>query len=227
MAVKFKLAFLAAATALVTASGAQADTIYSNFGSTPPTFNESLGYGVSGSLAGGPGTFGAEFTVPGTGNAVVTGVDVALQHILILGSNGVADASFWTASAGLPSTQVGGSFAVTATDNSPPAVASINITGVTLTGGQSYFLILAPSDNFTHVDWFANNQGVVDGIADIGFGWISIGANAATPVFDVTGTLPPVTAVPEPSTWAMMLLGFAGLGFAGYRASRRTAAHAA
>jgi hypothetical protein len=23
--------------------------------------------------------------------------------------------------------------------------------------------------------------------------------------------------VPEPSTWAMMLLGFAGLGFAGYR----------
>ena len=62
MAVKFKLAFLAAAMALVTASGAQADTIYSNFGSTPPTFNESLGYGVTGSLAGGPGTFGAEFT---------------------------------------------------------------------------------------------------------------------------------------------------------------------
>jgi hypothetical protein len=29
-------------------------------------------------------------------------------------------------------------------------------------------------------------------------------------------------AVPEPSTWAMMLLGFAGLGLAGYRASRTT-----
>jgi hypothetical protein len=29
-------------------------------------------------------------------------------------------------------------------------------------------------------------------------------------------------AVPEPSTWAMMLLGFAGLGFAGYRTPRRT-----
>jgi len=28
---------------------------------------------------------------------------------------------------------------------------------------------------------------------------------------------------PEPSTWAMMLLGFAGLGFAGYRSSRKTA----
>jgi PEP-CTERM motif len=28
------------------------------------------------------------------------------------------------------------------------------------------------------------------------------------------------TPVPEPSTWAMMTLGFAGLGFAGYRATR-------
>jgi len=27
-------------------------------------------------------------------------------------------------------------------------------------------------------------------------------------------------AVPEASTWAMMLLGFAGLGYAGYRRAR-------
>jgi hypothetical protein len=32
---------------------------------------------------------------------------------------------------------------------------------------------------------------------------------------------------PEPSTWAMMLLGFAGLGFAGFRVSRKGAAFAA
>jgi PEP-CTERM motif len=30
-------------------------------------------------------------------------------------------------------------------------------------------------------------------------------------------------AVPEPSTWAMLLLGFAGLGFAGWRRVRQTA----
>ena len=29
---------------------------------------------------------------------------------------------------------------------------------------------------------------------------------------------PPSAAIPEPSTWAMMLVGFAGLAFAGYRA---------
>ena len=47
-------------------------------------------------------------------------------------------------------------------------------------------------------------------------------AAGADPVLLASGTL----TVPEPSTWAMMLMGFAGLGFAGYRASRRTAAAA-
>jgi hypothetical protein len=28
-------------------------------------------------------------------------------------------------------------------------------------------------------------------------------------------------AIPEPSTWAMMLLGFVGLGFAGYKSSAK------
>ncbi len=32
------------------------------------------------------------------------------------------------------------------------------------------------------------------------------------------------TPVPEPSTWATMALGFVGLGFAGYRSSRKGAA---
>jgi hypothetical protein len=34
-------------------------------------------------------------------------------------------------------------------------------------------------------------------------------------------------STPEPSTWAMMVLGFAGLGFAGYRKARKTATIAA
>jgi hypothetical protein len=32
----------------------------------------------------------------------------------------------------------------------------------------------------------------------------------------------PVQPVPEPSTWTLMLLGFAGLGYAGWRAQRQT-----
>ena len=36
-------------------------------------------------------------------------------------------------------------------------------------------------------------------------------------------SFPAATGAPEPSTWAMMAVGFAGLGFAGYRTSRKPA----
>jgi hypothetical protein len=38
---------------------------------------------------------------------------------------------------------------------------------------------------------------------------------------------PTLATIPEPSTWAMMLLGFAGLGFVGYRRTRRAKPQAA
>jgi len=41
--------------------------------------------------------------------------------------------------------------------------------------------------------------------------------------FDDTFVFTNVSSVPEPSTWAMMLIGFAGLGFAGYRSTQRRA----
>lgn len=53
--------------------------------------------------------------------------------------------------------------------------------------------------------------------------WESVGSYSYP--IEESGTLS-VAAVPELSTWAMMLTGFAGLGFASYRASRRTAAAA-
>ena len=34
---------------------------------------------------------------------------------------------------------------------------------------------------------------------------------------DVLATTAAIAAVPEPSTWAMMILGFAGMGFMAYR----------
>ena len=75
-------------------------------------------------------------------------------------------------------------------------------------------------------NFVANSSGffaVVDGLGPNGTG--EIGGNMET-----IGT--PVTtsgAVPEPSTWAMLLIGFAGLGFAGYRNAKtpRTAFSAA
>ena len=54
--------------------------------------------------------------------------------------------------------------------------------------------------------------------------WLRIGTDVThqgpfNAAFTLSGS-----AVPEPSTWAMMLLGFAGLGFAGHRRARRSRA---
>jgi hypothetical protein len=58
-------------------------------------------------------------------------------------------------------------------------------------------------------DFVVNSKGFI-AVADV------LG-NVGTGEAGGTGT---IVGTPEPSTWAMMLLGFAGLGFAGYRKAR-------
>jgi hypothetical protein len=60
-------------------------------------------------------------------------------------------------------------------------------------------------------DFVVNSKGffaVADVLGNVGTG-------------DVGGKTGTIVGTPEPSTWAMLLLGFAGLGFAGYRKARR------
>jgi hypothetical protein len=84
--------------------------------------------------------------------------------------------------------------------------------------------------------------GVVDGEADIIVNGLNVtpGDIGDDTVFDLgyfganidltisgSGDFVVGGAVPEPSTWAMMAIGFAGLGFMGRRGSRRTAVNSA
>ena len=73
------------------------------------------------------------------------------------------------------------------------------------------------------VDLFDNGVSPTTG-ADYGGYGVGV-ANSDMALDYVAGGVSAST--PEPSTWAMMLLGFAGLGFAGYRTARKTAAAAA
>jgi PEP-CTERM motif len=63
---------------------------------------------------------------------------------------------------------------------------------------------------------------VADLLAWVGDGIIPLAYNFQVLIEAGNQTL--IMDIPEPSTWAMMLLGFAGLGFAGYRRAGRTTA---
>jgi PEP-CTERM motif len=71
-------------------------------------------------------------------------------------------------------------------------------------------------DQFLDPDWLRVGTDIVGAVGDPA---TITQFNAA---FSLSGSV-----VPEPSTWVMMLLGFAGLGFAGWRGRRKTAGAAA
>jgi hypothetical protein len=82
-------------------------------------------------------------------------------------------------------------------------------------------------DSFTHlatlfVDSFAHNG--IGAISDPGpFSMTEQAVFTLTPFAQLVNrgqTEVKIAAVPEPSTWAMMLLGFVGLGYAGFRRAR-------
>ena len=80
-------------------------------------------------------------------------------------------------------------------------------------------------DGFTDLQsWTRDDPGIAPD-------WLRVGTDIVGPPATGGGAAPTFNAafsltgavVPEPSTWAMMLLGFAGLGFLGYRRALRAA----
>lgn len=102
------------------------------------------------------------------------------------------------------------------TSGAGPGSFSIDLSGFSTADGEKITGITYGSGNlfdgdFTSVSW--------DGAAATFIGSTDDDYNAvggATVVFDVATT---TTAVPEPATWALLLIGFAGIGYAGYRRS--------
>ncbi len=121
-------------------------------------------------------------------------------------------------------------------------VQGVSFSPVTLTAGTEYFVgfenVLGLGLNI--VDWFQGVNGPVGeqppGTVNLDGWWQGTPAGNnftiftpqmvdeklqvfSAPILNFSGTsiTPPPTPVPEPSTWALMVLGFAGLGFLGYR----------
>jgi hypothetical protein len=92
--------------------------------------------------------------------------------------------------------------------------------GQTLTAGN-YLLCITDNSNLALPEYLGSGHGIFvdDGILDLAPGQTyKLLGNS----FDIGVALS--NSVPETSTWAMVAVGFAGLGFAGLRRTRRSAA---
>ena len=120
-------------------------------------------------------------------------------------------------------------------NNSPNALTSLTLSGGNIFGfegdGEAYYTGVSygptgyegPNTSFDVVD---NNNGTVNFLsggvaANGGTSWFTLEEDLAS----VAGGVTVVTgSVPEPSTWAMMLLGFGGIGFVMRTRKRRALA---
>ena len=93
-----------------------------------------------------------------------------------------------------------------------PADGSLLVQIVNTGGGSTTAFDYGPNAAFSRVFDFSSPG--ASGVVDIGDGL-------------ATEFLTATSVVPEPSTWAMMLLGFAGLGFVGHRRTRKAISTAA
>jgi hypothetical protein len=98
-------------------------------------------------------------------------------------------------------------------------VAAVGAQGGTGFGGGGYGAGVGGSvllDAGTNLDIVVGGAGANNLI-----NFVNGGGGGGSFVWDPVA-IPRQPAAPEPSTWAMMLLGFAGLGYAGWRARRQT-----
>ena len=215
--------FAAVAVSLCSLPASAGNILFSDLAPGSSPYDTTFAWAVSGSASccssGYSFTSADLFTVAGSGNEAVGEIDLAVgTGTAVLNTFYV---SIRTDDAGTPGSQVAGAYWSGSTTNYYSACCSLfaitDISGVTLTGGQQYFLVLGPvgvTDN-SFISWYENTQGVTGDEQysnDGGATWSDNGVRTLG-AFDVRG-------VPEPGSILLLGTGFAGILLFGQRKVR-------
>jgi hypothetical protein len=211
-----RLLSYALAICMLSAPAISGSILFSDFGPSGDLYTDGGGWGIQGSASpidnlGDSNQTANLFTVAGSGSLPLTQIDVAVGNVGLViddySDPGTFYASIWTDSGGLPGAQVAGAYwSLTAnTDGDCCSLISVTgITGIELTGGQQYFMILGPLNlaDSSYDSWNLNNQGATDvvlGSGDGGYTWS--GGDSTLGAFDLIGnsSIGNFSSVPEPN----------------------------
>ena len=199
------LIFAGLVLSLFNSPPAASTILFSDLGSAGNVYNDSSSQAVCGNTAllCSPNSFAiAEaFTLSGSGSQAVTQIDVAVGNLF---PSQTFEASIWTDVNNAPGAMVPNAVwnlvSTTATTCCSNLVTTA-VTGVNLTGGATYFMIISPqsiADDSSN-EWFDNSVGAT-GLALMsqnGGPWSSIGTTTLQ-AFDVLGNASGDS--PEPGT---------------------------